>query len=410
MKIIVSLTSHPERIGNVHEVIKTLLIQNKMPDKIILWLSQTQFKQKEKDLPDKLLKLMDYGLIIRWCDDLKPHKKYFFAMQEFPDDVIITVDDDVYYSPRLIEILYESFLRFPDAVSCTRANRIVIDEDRKTDYDQWEKDFRDCCNEKFFDLLPVGIGGVLYPPHCLPEETFDKEKIKAICLYQDDLWLKAMEIKNKIPTVLVSKGNLLVREMEEGMAHGLYNTINRDGNNAALRKIMEEFDLKTGKTDFLIEQLLSSDNSVKSILHHRDEEKKKIERKFKDNIKNKHLVIYGAGTGARLVMESLLALEPPILPYAFVVTDKRNNPEYIFNLPVIAVDELAGRKDNFYVIVSTAEALHKEIEAILKKWNFVHIVFVRDKVMAKLLELKRDIFELHDRFIYTLSDEVKGFR
>lgn len=407
MEIIVSLTSHPQRIENVHETVKTLLIQNKKPDKVILWLAQTQFIGKENDLPDELVKLTDFGLEIRWCEDLKPHKKYFYAMQEFPNDIIITVDDDVYYSPRLVEKLYSSFLKYPDAVSCTRANRIVIGEDGKMCYDQWEKDYQDCYNEEFFDLLPVGVGGVLYPPHCLPDETFDQGKINAICLYQDDLWLKAMEIKNNIPTVLVDKGNLLASVMEEGAECGLYNTINRKGNDLALCKIMEELDLQTGETDYLIGKLLGAEHSIRNILCRKDKDKKKTEKQFADDISNKYLLIYGAGTYAKLVMECLLAYDPSILPYAFVVTDKRDNPEYLFNIPVFTVDEITGEKDDFYVIVSTAEALHKEIEDTLKKLNFIHIVFVKNNIMVKMLELKKNISSVQDKFICSLYENVK---
>ena len=37
------------------------------------------------------------GLTIRFCEDLKAHKKYYYAFKEYPDDIVITVDDDVIY-------------------------------------------------------------------------------------------------------------------------------------------------------------------------------------------------------------------------------------------------------------------------------------------------------------------------
>lgn len=406
MKILVSLTSHPERIENVHKVIKTLLIQNKRPDAIFLWLSKTQFVREQKDLPYELLKLVDYGLKVRWCDDLKPHKKYFYIMQEFPNDIIITVDDDAYYSPRLIETLYNSFLKYPDAVSCTLANRIVIAQDGKTTYKQWEKNYRKCCDEKVFDLLPVGIGGILYPPHCMPKEAFDKEIINATCLFQDDLWLKAMEIKHDIPTVLVSKGEMLVDMMEEGIECGLYNTINKTGNDIAFSKISEQLDLQTGERNFLIKKLSNAKNSIKNILDFKNEDKEKAEKHFLKIIKNKKLVIYGAGIGAHLVMESLLSFDKLIRPYAFIVTDKTNNPTELFDINVLGVDELLGNKDEYFIIVSTAEKLHKEIEIILRRLNYNHIVFIKDKVMGKILQGQKNILEAHDIFIYSLMEKI----
>ncbi len=407
MEIIISLTSYPERINNVHEVIKTLLIQNKKPDKIILWLSPTQFLEKEKDLPRNLLQLTDFGLTIRWCEDLKPHKKYFYVMQEFPDDIVITVDDDVYYSPRLIEILYESYLKFPDAVSCGRANRIVIDKHEDTSYHQWEKSYRKCCNKKVLDLLPVGIGGVLYPPHCLPDETFNKDLINLICPYQDDLWLKAMEIKNNIYTVLVDKGELLVNEMKEGIEFGLYNTINHQGNNVAIHKIIKELDRQTGESNFLIRKLMSDKFTVNKLLQDEKKEKEKLEQKFIEDIKDKKLIIYGAGVGAHLVIECLTTFDSSLVPYAFVVTNKKSNPEYLFNIPVLNIDELNDEKSTYYIIVSTAERLHKEIGTLLNKLCFPHVVFIQDSIMGKLLSGKKDIFNAHESFIASLIENDK---
>lgn len=404
MKIIVSLTSYPGRIAVVHEVIKTLLIQNMKPDRIILWLSQDEFAGKEKDLPGELLELIHFGLTICWCDDLKSHKKYFYAMQEFPDDIIITVDDDAYYSPRLTETLYKSFLKYPNAVSCSRANRIVIDKNGNTFYDQWEKDYRECCNEEMIDLLPVGVGGVLYPPRCLPKETFDREKIWNICPCQDDLWLKAMELKSNIPAVLVQGGSTLLNIMEEGTEHGLYNTVNKKGNDIALGKIAQELDSQTGEKNFLINRMLAAPYSVRNMICRNERDKRKVEKKFVETIKNRKLLIYGAGVGARLVIECLSAFDNSVRPYAVIVTDRKNNPEKLFGIPVYEADKLCGSRDEYCVIVSTAEDLHGEIEEVLKRLKFTNVFFVRDRVMGKLLHGQKSIFEAYSSFIFSLRE------
>ena len=46
-KIIVSLTSFPERMDDVHYTLYSLLNQEFKPDEIILWLSQEEFPNKE---------------------------------------------------------------------------------------------------------------------------------------------------------------------------------------------------------------------------------------------------------------------------------------------------------------------------------------------------------------------------
>ena len=223
--VIVSLTSHPPRIGEIHKCIESLLEQYFVPDKLILWLAEEQFPEKEKELPRKLLKLQDRGLTIRWCDDIKSHKKYYYTMQEYPDAVVITVDDDVIYEKDTTMRLYESYLKYPKAVSCLRAHRIISDEYGKIKpYREWIYEDKTLYDKVSYQTMPTGVGGVLYPPHCLKEEAFDKDKIKRLCLNADDIWLKTMSVVNGYPAVLASSENKEPKLIEQMQESALYKT------------------------------------------------------------------------------------------------------------------------------------------------------------------------------------------
>ena len=54
-----------------------------------------------------------------------------------------------------------------------------------------------------FDLLPLGVGGVLYPPESLSPEVFNLNNLKEMALTTDDLWLKVMSrlIDTKVASV-----------------------------------------------------------------------------------------------------------------------------------------------------------------------------------------------------------------
>lgn len=191
-KIIVSMTSFPERMNKIHLCIEGLLRQSYKPDKIILYLANDQFENIE--IPKKVLKLKDRGLEIRFCDDLKPHKKYYYAIKDYPNDIIITVDDDAFYKGNLIKKLVESYERYPNAISCTRAHYITFDEKNKINpYNLWEYE-SSITNRESKLLFATGVGGVLYPPKSMSEELFNKENIVELCLYADDVWLKAMQL------------------------------------------------------------------------------------------------------------------------------------------------------------------------------------------------------------------------
>lgn len=202
--VIISVTTFPERIQTIHIALKSIIKQTVKPYKIILWLANEQFPDGESELPDVLLNLKEKGLEIRFCEDLKPHKKYFYTMLEYPEKIVITVDDDVVYDDDLVETLLKSYDRHPNAISAMRVHRITIRDGMIEPYSSWI--FND---EHFFDnpsmyAIATGVGGVLYPPHSIPLDSFDKEAIKSTCLFGDDLWLKANELRNNVPTALAS--------------------------------------------------------------------------------------------------------------------------------------------------------------------------------------------------------------
>lgn len=192
--IIVSLTSFPARINTVWLTIETILRQTIKPKHIILWLSRDQFPSKSY-LPPNLICLEKRGLKIELVEgDLKSHKKYYYSFIEYPDDYIITIDDDVFYNTKLIEFLWYAHLNYPDCICCNESHFISFTEDKQLrPYKTWLHNFN-------FDLLPskllcpIGIGGVLYPPHSLSKLVTQTDIFMQCCPRADDLWLKAMSL------------------------------------------------------------------------------------------------------------------------------------------------------------------------------------------------------------------------
>lgn len=126
-KVIVSLTSYKPRINDVKYTIYSLLNQTFPPDKLILWLDEDSFPQREKNLPRDLLKLKSFGLTIDWCENLRPYKKLIPALEKYPEDIIVTADDDIFYRPDWLKILYDEHTENPDCIVAHYNNRIRID-------------------------------------------------------------------------------------------------------------------------------------------------------------------------------------------------------------------------------------------------------------------------------------------
>lgn len=204
--LIVSFTSFPDHIGDVWKVVECLKKQTVLPEKIILWLSDEQFPGGS-GIPDTLRKQEDSLFNIRLVkDDVRSHKKYLYVLQEYPDMTLITCDDDVFYDPRMIERLVNTSLRFPNCIISNHTHIIRHTSNGElTAYRQWSSEVSEYESE---DLLQVGVGGVLYPPHCLHPLVIQTDVFRNVAPLADDIWLNAMARLNHTPIVKAS-GNVL---------------------------------------------------------------------------------------------------------------------------------------------------------------------------------------------------------
>lgn len=192
-QVIVSLTSFPKRIPTLHLVIECILRQTVKPDRIVLYLTQSQVPNID-NLPKSLLDMLKRGLEIKLCpDEIRSHTKYFYAMQQFPEDIVITVDDDLFYRTDLLESLLKNHENHPNAIIANWTKEIIPG---KTKYTEWSDNHVPHENNS---QLILGVGGVLYPPHALDKDTFDVESIKNLSLTADDVWLTAMARKKGTP-------------------------------------------------------------------------------------------------------------------------------------------------------------------------------------------------------------------
>jgi len=192
-QLIVSLTTYPARINSVYKTISTLLQQTVKPDKVVLWLAEPQFP--DKNLPENLTRLQEFGLEIKWTEnDIRSFKKLIPSLREYPEDIIITVDDDNYYDERLVEFLYNSYLENPECIHARQAFVVKHDGQGKLVMTARNYVYNSTYLPSFLNE-PVGCGGVLYPPHVLDDNVLNEEQFMKIVPTNDDLWFWAHALK-----------------------------------------------------------------------------------------------------------------------------------------------------------------------------------------------------------------------
>lgn len=207
--IIVSLTSFPGRINECFFSLKSIFAQSVKPDKIILWLAESQFPDHK--LPSNINILISKGLEVRFCEDLRSHKKYYYILQEQKtNELVITVDDDIIYHPDTIKRALSKHYEYPQAIVCNEAKIIKLDSSSRSlaSYNTWKSASNGKKQPEIYKYSILTGSGCLYPYGIMPRETFDKQKIKNIAFTADDLWITFIAKLHKIdvvPTDYVAK-------------------------------------------------------------------------------------------------------------------------------------------------------------------------------------------------------------
>ena len=231
-KIIISLTSFKKRLKSIDKVLNSILNGTLIPDKIVLTLYYKDIKYISKKI-NKYLNINKISIIVVNID-IKSHKKYFYVMQKYPYDIIITIDDDIIYEINTVEILYKNFLKYPNEISAKRVHLIKYKKNGRTlPYKKWHKGYKSNSPSPSFDLMATTGAGTLFPPNILKINYLMIYDILN-CITSDDIFLKYIENKLKIKIVWVYNNKLL--GLKTIYKKGMFNKENKLGNDKCLKK------------------------------------------------------------------------------------------------------------------------------------------------------------------------------
>lgn len=239
------MTSFPGAIDYATHAIRSLLRGSVLPDRLVLYLTLADFRTKplpadlrQLEADNPVFEIRDYG------DDIRSYRKLIPALHDFPNAVVVTVDDDVWYHRHMLRDLLRLHTREPHAVLAHRAKRIKLN----LPYRKWKKYrwyyfilkhiHRDFAN------LQTGVGGVLYPPGCLEESVINPKLFTKIAPYQDDIWFWAAAALKGYPVIPVPFGHNKPRSLHKPKELSLKTTNFKNGvdrNVLALRAILEKF-------------------------------------------------------------------------------------------------------------------------------------------------------------------------
>lgn len=198
-EVIVSLTSFPAAISYAVRAVKSILAGSVLPDKVVLYLTFAQFDSESLPIPEELTALSKENPILEirnYDPDIRSYRKLVPALKDFPEAMIVTVDDDVAYHRHMLRDLLQLHERFPNAILAHRAKRVLTGKP----YRKWPKfrwyHFLLKRIHLGYDCIQTGCGGVLYPPHSLKQEMMDIALFSQLAPTADDFWFWASAVVN----------------------------------------------------------------------------------------------------------------------------------------------------------------------------------------------------------------------
>lgn len=196
---IVSLTSYGERIEELEYTLYSLITQTVLPQKVVVYLAEADY---EIALRREILKKFEHYFVeYRKTEDIKSYKKLLPALRDFPDKVIITTDDDIFYEKHCLERLWRSHSVYPNDVIANIGKIPVFSSDALLSYQYWPY----AKHNKFSFGLPIGCGGVLYPVNNFNSVVNNRNLFLKLAPTGDDLWFWVMTLLNHKKTMILGQ-------------------------------------------------------------------------------------------------------------------------------------------------------------------------------------------------------------
>lgn len=196
----VNLTTTSDRLDLCSATIWSIIQQDRIPDKIILWLSHEAYLADKgiKSLPKSINNLLAFfdKIEVKFTDNIGPYRKIIPALRNADcNEVIVYADDDVIYGKKWLYNLEKDFLDnngnyvIASRIRIVRRNFLGI----KQSYNKYPLHFGDEPLNK--DFIITGVGGCILMKKHIGNMLINDSSFMKIAPKADDLWIsKIIEV------------------------------------------------------------------------------------------------------------------------------------------------------------------------------------------------------------------------
>lgn len=236
-RVIVSLSTLPDRIGRLQPTLESLLNQSRPPDEIVLAIPRFSVRQKrDYKIPDYVLQVPRLR-VLRCEKDWGPATKFIAVVRDElaagrGKTLIMVVDDDRIYPRNSLELYLHYHAELPDAVLCFRGGAIPR-----------SLNWRHCRIEFGVDLqapkptaVITGCGSYLIQPRFFDDSLWDYSNAPEGAFYMDDMWISGslerrgveryvIPASHMMRTALRQLGTMTLHDVPNGRRHNNNQTI-----------------------------------------------------------------------------------------------------------------------------------------------------------------------------------------
>lgn len=208
-RVVISLTTIPDRIHRIQPTLNSLVDQTRRPDAIYLNLPDRSRREGVDYVLPAFLARYPSVEAIRCGEDMGPATKLLptLARESEPNTRIIVTDDDQIYPRNMVETLVDWSDRLPDAVVCARGFAVPAG------YQIYKR--KTLLGEHLSRPEPIeilqGSGSYLVRSHFFTKEVFDYTSAPEEAFFQDDIWFSAHLASRTIERLVVPFPNCYSR-------------------------------------------------------------------------------------------------------------------------------------------------------------------------------------------------------
>jgi hypothetical protein len=189
-RVIVSLSTVPDRINKLRPTIRSLLKQTRPPDEIVLAIPEFSVRERRPYVVPKYICRLPRMRILRCREDWGPATKFIAAVRDElaaarPNTLIMVVDDDRVYPRDALETYLHYSEQLPDAALCFRGAAMPSTLD-------WD-DAKMIRASELRQPRPVavitGCGSYLIQPRFFNESLWDYSVAPQVAFHIDDIWI-----------------------------------------------------------------------------------------------------------------------------------------------------------------------------------------------------------------------------